>query len=110
MFHPDRLQYDELKTSLLSHTENIRGSAYFFQLANKVNALFSPYDQTLTDKFGLCPIKAVQIAKALGEQLEENINGLKAEFHRLNDEIDEKFAQNPQNEMTLEEISIRTYS
>ena len=55
VFHPNRFQYDELETSLLSYTENVRGSAYFLQLVNKINVLFSPHDQTLTDRFGLGP-------------------------------------------------------
>lgn len=106
MFHPDKLQCDELETSLWNHTENVRGSAYFFQLVNKIDVLFSPYDQTLSNKFGLGPLKAVQIAKALGEQLEENINGFKAEFNKLNGEINGKLTQNPQGEMTTENLVV----
>jgi hypothetical protein len=102
MFPPDQLQYDELETSLLSDTEIVRGSAYHFQLVDKLNALFSPYDQTLAEKFGIGPVKAVQIAKLLVAQLEENVNSFKAEFHRFNDDAILKVAQHLQDKTSPE--------
>lgn len=86
MFPPDQLEFDELETALQSHTEIIRGSAYHFQLVEKLDALFSEYDQLLTEEFGIGPKKALQIAKALVVQLEDNVNIFKNGLRKLNEE------------------------
>lgn len=80
MFPVDK-DYDELNFHLRLATGNIRGSAYPIQVRRRIQSIFSNLEKTLSTKFGLGPLRMVEIAMAIFAQAEENINSMRSRFH-----------------------------
>ena len=68
--------YDELATHLRVHSAMVRGSAYPIQIVRRIECVLRPFESELSAMVGIGPWRASEILKALGAQMEENINGM----------------------------------
>lgn len=71
---------DRLAIHLRLHTGMVRGSAYPQQLLRRFEGVLVPFEAVLGGLSGVGPRRAFDIANALGRQIEENINTMKAAF------------------------------
>lgn len=72
---------DELTSHLRLFTGNVRGSAYPIQVRRRIEGVFQHLEQVLSQRAGIGPLRAAQIAMAVLAQTEDNINGMRATYH-----------------------------
>lgn len=63
-----------LEWSVNLHASTVRGTAYPIQVWTRIHALFGPFEDELRARFGVGPLRAAQIVRALLFQMEDNIN------------------------------------
>ena len=83
MFTADDDDYDELRAHLRLHTGNVRGSAYPVQVNRRIEGALGSLEEDFRAKYGVGPLRAKNIALAILEQTEENINTMRAQTHAI---------------------------
>jgi hypothetical protein len=80
---------DFLQLHLRLHSGIVRGTAYPGQVERRITQLFSPFDADLSALAEIGPTRSVEIAKALLQQMEDNIEDVRVRV-RSKIEITEK--------------------
>ena len=65
-----------LDVHLRLHSSIVRGSAYPDQIVRRIHGIFVEFEKELSRRVGIGPIRAVALIRALGRQMEDNINGM----------------------------------
>jgi hypothetical protein len=71
---------DELAMRLRIHSGMVRGSAYPIQVVRRIDGVMRDLESQFTAQAGIGPCRAYQIVRALTEQMEENLNGMRDAF------------------------------
>jgi hypothetical protein len=72
-----------LQWSVNLHASTVRGTAYPIQVWTRIHALFGPFEDELRARFGVGPLRAAEIVRALLFQMEDNINSTRDELSAL---------------------------
>lgn len=73
-------KYDRLDVHLRLHSGIVRGSAYPQQLVQRFDGVLKPFEGELAASAGVGPLRAFEIARAIGRQIEENIHSMRQAY------------------------------
>lgn len=78
MFSSDELKpnaqgNDPLMAHLRLHSTTVRGTAYPIQIYRKIKEVLGPFEEHFKAQFGVGPVRAADIAKAILFQMEDNL-------------------------------------
>jgi hypothetical protein len=81
---PEDEQHDELAMHLRIHSGMVRGSGYPIQVIRRIEGVFKTLELDLSARVGISPCRACEVIKAITLQMEDNVNGMRANFFKTN--------------------------
>lgn len=74
---------DELAITLRLHSGMVRGSGYPSQVVRRIEGVMRPLESQLALRAGIGPCRACEIIRALAEQMDDNVNGMRDAFREI---------------------------
>jgi len=96
---------NSLMTHLRLHSANVRGSAYPIQVEQRIRGVLAPFENHFRSGYGIGAIRALDIAKAILFQMEDNLNSDRKVLEELMLQGVEHFNQGNEGKMALESLS-----
>lgn len=92
----ENAEKDFLQLHLRLHSGVVRGTAYPGQVQRRITRIFSPFETVLSKLSGIGPARSFEIAKALIEQVEDNIEDVRVKSRSMIKSNKNEFRNHPE--------------